>query len=237
MGTASPPELEVCEAARALVGWDRVAVVVATGPDDRMPLRGSDAVLEHFCDLQQSLAQGPGVDVLQSGVPVVVDDLRTAVTPWPLLLGATAQDVPLRSLAVVPLRVPWPDAETRQHPDDDDDGRPPSPPRGVVGALAVGRDEPLPFTPAQLEDLTALAALVTAVVLQRAATRELFTEDAAPDEDLPIVVGMLRARLGAGAEEALARLRAYAFCADTTIHRVAHDVLTGHVDLSDVADP
>jgi GAF domain-containing protein len=225
-----PPELRVCEAVREVVGWDRVAVVVASGPDDRLPLRGSDAVLERFCDLQQSLVQGPGIDALSSGVVVVVDDLRTAGSPWPLLMGSTPGDVPLRSLAVLPLRPPalLPGGAA-------DDGRWGGGGPGVIGVLAVGRDEPRPFTREQVDDLTALAALVTAVVLQRASTEELFTEDAAPDEHLPIVVGMLRARLGAGPAEALARLRAYAFSTDSTIHVVARAVLSGQVDLADVA--
>lgn len=225
-----PPELRVCEAVRDVVGWDRVAVVVATDPDDRLPLRGSDSVLEHFCDLQQSLVQGPGIDALSSGVVVLVDDLRTAGSPWPLLMGSTSHDVPLRSLAVLPLRTP-----PLQPGDAADDGPGALGSPGVVGVLAVGRDAPRPFTREQVDDLTALAALVTAVVLQRASTEELFTEDAAPDEHLPIVLGMLRARLGAGPEEALARLRAYAFSTDSTIHVVAREVLAGHLDLADVA--
>ncbi|TNM67155.1 GAF and ANTAR domain-containing protein [Streptomyces sp. NP160] len=231
MSPSTAPELRVCEALREAVGWDRVAVVVATGPDDRLPLRGSDAVLEHFCDLQQSLAQGPSVDVLSSGVPVLVDDLRTAVAPWPLLLSAVPRDVPLRSLAVLPLRLST--GRATSAPDHGGSTGPSGP--GVVGVLAVGRDQPRPFTHRQVDDLTALAALVTAVVLQRASTEELFTEDAARDEHLPIVVGMLRARLGAGPAEALARLRAYAFSCDTTIQVVARHVLSGDVDLADVA--
>lgn len=229
MDPGPSPELRVCAALRETVGWDRVAVVVATDADGRLPLRGSDAALEHFGDLQQSLVQGPGIDVLASGASVLVDDLRTAVSPWPLLLSSLPPEVPVRSLAVLPLRLPG--ARPLTAPDDDDEAARPA----VLGLLAVGRDQPQPFTPAQVTDLTALAGLVTAVVLQRATTEKLFTHDAAPDEELPIVVGMLRARLGAGAADALAHLRAYAFSADTTIHRVAREVLSGHLDLADVA--
>lgn len=228
MDPGPSPELRVCAALRETVGWDRVAVVVATGADGRLPLRGSDAVLEHFGDLQQSLVQGPGIDVLASGASVLVDDLRTAVSPWPLLLSSLTPEMPVRSLAVLPLRLPG--ARPPTAPDDGEAAGP-----AVLGLLAVGRDQPDPFTPAQVTDLAALAGLVTAVVLQRATTEELFTHDAAPDEELPIVVGMLRARLGAGAADALAHLRAYAFSADTTIHRVAREVLSGHLDLADVA--
>ena len=214
------PELLVCSALRALVGWDRVAVVAADGLDHRLPLPGSDAVLRHWGDLQQSVAQGPGADVLATGTPVLVYDLCLGPTPWPVLQAADAADLPVRSLAVLPLVAP---------------GR-----AQVVGVLSVARDAVDPFTGVQVGLLTALAALVAAVVAHRLDDGTLLVGDddqlagggGGLGDDFAVVVGMLTERLGTGADEALARLRAHAFSSGRTIHQVARAVVVGEVDLA-----
>ncbi len=222
-GDSTSPELQVCAAVRALVGWDRVAVVAADGLDHRMPLPGSDAVLMHWGDLQQSLAQGPGADVLATGAVVLVNDLRSGATPWTVLQAASPADLPVRSLAVVPLLAPG-------------DGQ-------VVGLLSVARDAVAPFDDAQVTLLTALAALLAVVVTRRMATGSLLGDrydgdgghgghgGHEPGDQVAVVLGMLVERLGTSAEEALARLRAYAFSAGCTIHQAAGAVVAGRVEL------
>lgn len=214
------PELRVCSVVRALVGWDRVSVVAADGLDHRLDLSGSDEVLRYWGDLQQSVAEGPGADVLATGVPVLVDDVRSRATPWAVLRAATAADVPVRSVAVLPLVAPGGGA--------------------VVGVLCVARDVVAPFTGAQVALLSALAALLAVVVTHRLSTGELLDGDgsscaSAPGDVVAVVVGMLTVRLGAGADEALARLRAYAFVEGSTIHEVARAVTAGRVDLAEIA--
>ena len=217
------PELQLCSALRAVVGWDRVAVVAADGLDHRLPLPGSDAVLRHWGDLQQSLAQGPGADVLVTGAPVLVDDLRLGPSPWPVLQAAGPADLPVRSLAVLPLLA----ADRAQ----------------VVGTLSVARDAADPFTGVQVGLLTALAALLAAVVAHRLDDGTLLADDdqltgggGGPGDEVAVVVGMLTERLGTGTDEALARLRAHAFSSGRTIHEVARAVVAGEVDLASIAE-
>lgn len=222
-GRAAPPgpELLVCSAVRGAVGWDRVAVVATDGLDHRLPLTGSDPVLAHWGDLQQSLAEGPGADVLTTGAAVLLDDLRAASGLWPVLRAATPEAFPVHSLAVLPLV-----------------GRRAG---GVVGVLAVARDAVVPFTEPQVGLLTALADLLAAVVVHRSASGDLFREagdvGATSGDEVSVVLGMLAERLGTRADEALARLRAFAFSAGSTIHEVARTVLEGELDLDRVAGP
>ena len=217
------PELQLCSALRELVGWDRIAVVAANGLDHRLPLPGSDAVLRHWGDLQQSLAQGPGADVLATGTPVLVHDLRLGPSPWPVLQAAGPADLPVRSLAVLPLV-----AADRAR---------------VVGTLSVARDAADPFTGVQVGLLTALAALLAAVVAHRLDDGTLLADDdqltgggGGPGDEVAVVVGMLTERLGTGTDEALARLRAHAFSSGRTIHEVARAVVAGEVDLASIAE-
>ena len=222
------PELRLCGLAREAVGWDRVVVVVARDVDTRAALRGSDPVLEGYCDLQQTLLQGPSLDAFTAGTPVVVDDLHARL-PWPLLASVTPADLPVRSMAVVPLLVPatCSSAVTRRA----------APPRPALGVLIAGRDDVDPFTPAQVAVLAHLAAVVAAVLVHRAGTGELLAVDADPNDDLAVVGGMLAEHLGASAGEALSRMRAHAFTSGRTLNELARAVLAGEVAVEDVAHP
>jgi len=229
-----PPELQVCALVREAVGWDRLVVVVARDVDTRAALRGSDAVLEGYCDLQQTLLQGPSLDAFTWGAPVVVDDLRARL-PWPLLSSATPPDLPVRSVAVLPLLVP---AGTPTDPADPPVQPDPSDPPGpALGVLTAGRDRVDPFTRAQVSVLTHLAAVVSALLVHRAATGELVAVDVAPNDDLAVAAGMLAEHLGATAGEAKSRLRAHAFTSGRTLNGLARAVLDGEVAVGDVAHP
>ena len=229
-------ELQVCALVRHAVGFDRVAVVTASDIDTRAALRGSDAVLERFCDLQQTLVQGPSLDAFQHAVPILVDDLRTTPMPWPLLGASAPADLPVRSLAVLPLPNP-PLAPRSEIVAADDSGgaamggrRQPA-----LGVLIVGRDHPEPFTTTQVTALSHLAGVLATLLVHRAATGELAEADVDPSDDLAIVVGMLEERLDTGAGEAMSKMRAHAFAAGCTIHDLARAVLGGRTPLEDVA--
>lgn len=235
------PELQICAAVQQAVGWDRVAVVAADGLEHRLPLPGSDAVLRHYGDLQQSLSQGPGADVLAAGAPVLVDDLRVPVERWTVLMGSVPTGFPVRSLAAVPLisgrrLQPFGGASQEAVPGAE----------GVSGVLVAARDAVAPFTTAQLELLEALAALVVVVAEQRIASGGFFAPEPpvsgagpgrVPGDEVAMVVGMLRVRLSADESGALAWLRAHAFAAGTTIHQVASAVVAGRLSIDDLTRP
>ncbi len=229
-----PPELRVCALLREAVGWDRLVVVVARDVDTRAALRGSDPVLEGYCDLQQTLLQGPSLDAFTWGAPVLVDDLHARL-PWPLLSSATPPDLPVRSVAVLPLLVPA--GAPTDRPGATDGPGPPGAPGPALGVLTAGRDRVDPFTQAQVSVLTHLAAVVSALLVHRAATGELVAVDVAPNDDLAVAAGMLAEHLGTTAGEAKSRMRAHAFTSGRTLNGLARAVLDGEVAVGDVAHP
>lgn len=211
--SATSPELALCAAVEPVVGWDRVAVSVVVDTERKLPLAGSDLTLQRFDNFQESLEQGPCRDALQCGAPVLVDDLRAAGTPWQLLLSCAPDDFPVRSTASVPLLSPGSE-------------------RSALGVLSVGRDTVAPFTSAEVLVLQRLGDVLVRLLLARGSRGDLFADVAA--DDLPVLLGMLRVRLGLGEADALARLRAYAFATGATIQEVAADVVAGRVRLDDV---
>ncbi|MGQ7297310.1 GAF and ANTAR domain-containing protein [Quadrisphaera sp. KR29] len=194
-----------------VVGWDRAAVSVAVDDERRLPLAGSDLALQRYEHFQESLVQGPSRDALQRRVPVLVDDLRTATGPWQLLLSTASSSFPVRSTASLPLVGP------------DPLGR-------VLGVLVIGRDRVRPFTAPQVLVLQRLADVLVRLLLARSSRGDLLGDVAR--DDVPVLVGMLRVRLGVDEAGALARLRAHAFAAGTTIQDVAADVVAGRLGVA-----
>lgn len=210
---AASPELALCAAVEPVVGWDRVAVAVVVDDERRLPLAGSDLALQRFNNFQESLDQGPCRDALQCGGPVLVDDLRSDGAPWQLLLSSAPLDFPVRSTASLPLLGPAPD-------------------RDRLGVLSVGRDRVAPFTWAHVQVLQRLADVLARLLLGRRSRGDLLADVAR--DDVPVLLGVLRARLDVDEADALARLRGYAFAEGTTIQEVAADVVAGRLDLDEV---
>lgn len=165
----------------------------------------SDTTGKAVEDLQYTLGEGPTLDAARTGEPVLVPDLRAVPAHrWPALLPPLL-DHPVRALYVLPLQ--W----------------------GVVrlGALTGRRDRPGPLTLDQMSDALALAEAATLMLLGPEGAR-----DVGSDSPLPLhrallhqAVGVLSVRLDVSVDEALARLRAYAFTHERPILEVAYDVL------------
>ena len=218
------PELHVCSAVSRSVPFDLAAVVVAGDMDHRTALVGSDARLRQFGDLQQSLGEGPGQDVLRTGAPVVVTDVRAETSRWPLLT-ATAE-LPVRSLALLPLRVDRPAGRS---------------PGNALGLLGAARSWVQPFTVSELGVLEGLAALVTQLLLDRLrrCPGSLVGRDPLPrtlgfsDDDLGTSLGMVMAAVRTDRAGALTRLRARAFVRGCTVHELATEIVAGRSPAGD----
>jgi hypothetical protein len=112
-----------------------------------------------------------------------------------------------------------------------------------IGALTLYQDEPGPLTVDQHEDSLALADVLTETVLS--------LQDAAPEgvlaAGLDDVVayraqihqasGMVSVQLGVSPLDALSAIRAYAFAHDLAVDRVAADVVSRRLRLSNDRDP
>jgi len=214
-----PPCAEMLLARRVArdVVADRVAVVLAAGPEHGAVVRGSDPVLVVLGDMAETVGQGPAHDVLATGRPSAVEDLHAGAWRWPLLVGTFAVPEQLRSLLLLPLRGQG----------GRDDGH------DVFGVLVLARDRPLLFTPAQVTTALRGSALLSAMVMARtlasgdgAAAGEDLDSLLDPRTDLvPQAVGVLAQRHGLTGDDAHRQLQATAFAAGRTTQHCAQLLL------------
>jgi len=178
----------------------------------------TDDVSAKIEDLQVTLGEGPCIDSVRDGAPVLIADLVSpgefSMDRWPAFLeGAGAAGV--RAVFAFPLRI------------------------GAisVGAMDLYRDEPGDLAPDELP-----AALMAA----DAAAHALLHLDAPPNGALngfsdvgsvyhPQVhqaTGMVQVQLGVSTNEAFVRLRARAFATERSLVDLANDVVNRRLRFS-----
>jgi hypothetical protein len=179
--------------------------------DSRYATDETSAALE---ELQFTLGEGPVMDAFRSGMPVLLADLDSASghRRWPVFTPAAVESG-ARAVFVFPLR------------------------SGAIrlGALALHRGLPGPLTPEQMSDSLIVTDLILSLVID-----ELTPLRRSPDAlELPPsravvhqATGMLSAQLGVTVEEALVRLRAYAFANDEPIATVAGEIVARRLRLN-----
>ena len=198
--------------------------VTAMTPETQQVRYASDATSARVEQLQFLLGEGPCRDAYASAAPVLAQDLREpewgqkwpTFTPAAVLAGALA-------VFALPLRV----GQAR------------------VGVLDLYRD-----TAGSLPDRT----LAAAWVLADAVTELLLAETVTNADDEPTAsrdgrvdyllqrasvhqaTGMISVQLGVAVEDALARLRAYAFAAGRDLDEVAADVVARRLRFDDRDD-
>jgi hypothetical protein len=190
-----------------------IMLVTTAGP--RSVLCASDSASETVEELQFTLGEGPCVDVCSSGLPVLEPDLDVAgLARWPAFTPPAMQ-AGVRAIFGFPLQV------------------------GSIqlGALDVYNDRPGDLHPDQVAEAINLAGVVTRRVLELQA-------DAAPDSlaaalgtsdtlraSVHQASGMLSARFSIDVDEALLRLRAYAYATERPINEVARDVVAHRLNI------
>ncbi|MEB8340777.1 GAF and ANTAR domain-containing protein [Streptomyces endophyticus] len=164
-----------------------------------------------FEDLEFTLGEGPTQDAVRTGEPVLVPDLHAVPEErWPALLAA-ARPGPPRAVHAVPLHL----GATQ------------------LGALTGHRATPGPLTRPQMSQLLALAEGAVTIL-----TTPEGIHDMRADQPLSLhravvhqATGALAVRLGVPVDQALIRLRAYAFTHNRPLHDVAHDVVHHYATL------
>ncbi|MET9618412.1 GAF and ANTAR domain-containing protein [Kitasatospora indigofera] len=210
------PDLTVLRGAgeRAL-GADCLAVSVLGSAGERELCWCSDDLARTFDDLEFTLGEGPGHDVVTSGMSVLVPDLaRIHADRWP---GLTVElgPLPVRALFCFPLAV------------------------GAiqVGALTTLRRTRGPLTGAQADDAFVLASALTSLFLDCPDCPDDGTRTPTGPALLRAVVhqatGMVSVQLEVPLPVALVRLRAYAFASGRPIADVSRDILDRVVRLGD----
>jgi hypothetical protein len=205
-----------------LAGIGGVGVTVMT-PDTQQVRYASDAVSARVEQLQFLLGEGPCRDAYARAGPVLAEDLRASVwqQQWPAFAPAALQ-AGAQAVFALPLRV------------------------GEVGmgVMDLYRDAAGGLPDRTLQDALIFAAAVTELLLAETATLG--------DNEYPLAygrgehllqraavhqaTGMVSVQLGVAVEDALARLRAYAYAAGRELDDVAADVLTRRLRFNDLDD-
>ena len=181
----------------------------------------TDEVSEQLAELQITLGEGPCLDVLAFGSPVLVADLdhAHAARRWP---GFTpqARQASAAAIFVLPLQL------------------------GAihVGSLGLYRDKPGPLDTGSLGDALILADAATVVLLEsqhadgKARPAGGGPAGQPPDlarhrAEIDQATGMVSAQLGVPIGEAFVRLRAYAYAQERRLSEVAGDIVARRLRL------
>jgi hypothetical protein len=195
--------------------------VVAMGASRRV-VHVTDAVSERVEELQMTYGEGPGLDVLDDRAPILTADLEVDEVRrrWPAFAPA-ALGVGVAAIHAFPLQV----GAVR------------------VGVLSLYDRKPRSLTAQQLRDVLVLVDTALLVMIGTQANgRNDHLAGQLPDAmptgldgyraEVDQASGMLSVQLGVSIEEALVRLRAYAFAHDYRLADVARDVLARRLRLA-----
>ncbi|WP_260195881.1 GAF and ANTAR domain-containing protein [Actinophytocola gossypii] len=216
-GEGTPPARLCAECLAALpVSGVAVALMTADGPSG-VVLAATDGRARQLEELQFALGEGPCAAASGSGRPVLQPDLTAVGSARWSRFDAAALAAGVRAIFAFPLRV----GAIR------------------VGVLDLYRDTAGPLTDLDLADALAFAEAATVMVLHLQDHDEHGAANAALDGpiDSQAVVhqatGMLTIQLGIGLDEALLRLRAYAYATGQTVSVVAADVVDRRLSFDD----
>lgn len=202
----------VCAAAVAGVGVDGAGVTVMVSVTGSETMHATDYVATGLEELQLTFGQGPCVDTFTQGGPVLAADLAAPeyLVRWPAFTPA-ALDNGARAIFALPLQL------------------------GAIrwGALDLYRTRTGGLSPLELADALAFAETASMLLLDAAAgtppdTAELAWQRGDPTAhhaEVHQATGMIIAQLGVSAQDAFARLRAYAYAHNRRLGDVARDVI------------
>jgi hypothetical protein len=206
-GSLGPHELCLC--CVRVLPVERAAISVGVASDNWETLGASDAAAARLETQQIVTGEGPAVDAVARGGPILVDDLATQFDRWPGLMSALGADA-RGALFALPLQIG----------------------AIAVGVLDLGRDEPVPLDPPEMTTILAVTDIVTMVLLSRASPAEedisridAWWTPSPSSSEIHQATGMVVAQLAAPVRVAYLRLRAHAFANDLPLLDVAREVI------------
>ena len=208
----------LCKACVETLPVQRAAIAVHVEGVGLEVLCASDDIAEDVEWTQITLGEGPGVEALAAGSPMVVSDLADPRGRWPTF-AAEAVKFGVKTVDSLPLEV----GAIR------------------VGVLDLYRDSPGAMSAKDFADALAVADLVTAILLTVGRDGRI-TESLGPWWDQPLstrevhqATGMIVAQLGVTAHEAYLRMQGFAYAQGRMLSDVANDVVSRRLRFD--ADP
>jgi hypothetical protein len=209
----------VCNAAALRLGVDGASVTAMRGLLAREPLFASDELSARLEELQFTAGEGPGEEDFRLGSPVLIADLESAAARWPGFVPE-AVAAGARAMFALPLQA----GAIR------------------VGVLSLYRALPGPLSAGELADVLVFADIALHLLLDASSgisgSSGYRPLDGLPDRRAVVyqATGMISVQLDVSLEEALARLRAYAFAASAAVGDVAGDVVSRRLRFEPGAD-
>jgi hypothetical protein len=209
-GSLAGPQ-RICQLCVDTLSVSGAGISMVTHQGNRGVVCATDEVSSRIEDLQFTLGEGPCVDAVVNGAPILIADLDEpddlAVERWPAFLeGAGAEEI--RAVFAFPL---------------------------LVGAISVGALDLYRKTPGELdavqlsEALHAADAAAVALLRLHGNRADMFADDPAMRSSYHLQVhqatGMVQTQLGVDTEEAFLLLRARAFSTGRSLVAVASDVV------------
>ncbi len=200
---------QVCRAYVMGLDVDGAAISLMTASTSSQTLCATDATAELLEDLQFSLGEGACVEAAVTGRPVLVADMHhtAEVSRWPTFAAAVVEQSDVGALFAVPFQ--W----------------------GAInlGVLDLYRMAPGALSDAQLRDVMSaadMAALMFLGVRTDPGDGVWLDNSLHGRAEIHQATGMVLAQLGVSAQDALARMRAYAFVEQRLLSDVARDVVS-----------
>jgi hypothetical protein len=204
-GTARVAHL--CDLAAGALPVNGVGLSLTGGRGRHSQVAATDEVSGKIEELQVLLGQGPCVDAVAAGAPVLVADMtRPSVrVRWPVFASA-AVDIGVRAAFALPLMV----GDLR------------------LGAMDLYRDDVGSLDVAEVEEAQDYATAAVEILLDlhnRAGGARSLSAGWGATSVVAQATGMVMVQLGVDANAAFAALRARAYRDDRTLQDVARDVI------------
>ncbi len=201
---------DFCRVGLTRTGVDAMTVTFANDFEGLELLHATDALSEQVSMMEVSLGQGPNVDALASGMPVMADDLRSDVSAhrWPIFAGEAVR-AGVRAVQAYPIMF-----SLRAF--------------GTVGLYSRSTTRLTSGQHRQATDITELIGLALVDPESGASigsSLRMTVHQAA---------GMVMQQTGASIHDALVLLRSTAFTADRRVTELADDVIAGRMRFGEV---
>jgi hypothetical protein len=206
----------ICRACVDGLDVDGAAISLLTGSPARTTLWASDATAQKLEDLQFTFNEGACMQAAAIGSPVFVPDLydSTDAARWPVFAAAVADQTLARALFVLPLQ--W----------------------GTVnlGVLDLYRASPGDLSAVQRREAIAVAdtaALMLLGLRTDPGNGAWLNRVLGARTEIHQATGMVLVQLGLSPEDALARMRGYAFVHERLLVDVARDVVARRLSFAE----
>ncbi|MFH8610291.1 GAF and ANTAR domain-containing protein [Streptomyces sp. NPDC018029] len=206
--TGSPTLAAGCRACADDLEADFAGVNLVTAGELRLMGAATDERARLVEDAQLVTGEGPCTDAFARRAPVLVQDLHHAADRWPVF-APSACEQGARSVLALPLAIGT----------------------LTIGALDLYRCVPIRFTPVQRERGEAYARVLAVLALYEhphllaAPTRPAKPGPHGYPPTVHMAAGVIAAKYGLSADDALARLRAHSFRHNQPLLRTAEHVI------------